>query len=82
MGIFEFWENGISGELPSELGMLVEVSKLDGHGNLLTRIPSQFGSLSKLMTLTLHTNTLEGGLPTEIGLISRLEHLSSKVPQS
>ena len=65
----------MSGEIPSELGSLSNLTRLDlSHNGLSGEIPSELGSLSNLTDLTLDSNRLRGSLP--LGL-TRLTELSA-----
>ena len=69
-------ENDLSGELPSELGSLSELTLLDLDMNRLTGgIPAQLGQLNELHTLLLGYNQLTGDLPPELGQLKGLTTL-------
>ena len=64
--IVEHYE-GISGEIPSEIGTLVNLNKLSLWGNKLTgEIPISIGGLTNLKTLNLSNNKLTGKIPKEV----------------
>ena len=68
--------NGLSGEIPPELGSLSNLSWLMLNGNGLSgEIPAELGSLSNLNVLRLDNNHLSGEIPAELGNLSNLEHL-------
>ena len=74
----EFYSNGLSGEIPAELGSLsnLESLKLSNNGNGLSgEIPPELSSLSNLITLDLQSNALSGELPPELGSLSNLRDL-------
>ena len=66
----------MTGEIPSELGSLVNLELLELNTNQLTgEIPSELGSLVNLRTLWLNDNQLSGEIPPELGSLSSLEKL-------
>ncbi len=72
----ELSHNGLSGEIPAELGDLTEMTSLSLWGNELNgQIPPEIGSLSKLERLYLHANKLSGRIPAELGRLVGLERL-------
>lgn len=67
----------ITGSIPSSLGLLSTLTKLDLRESRLTgTIPSQLGLLTSLTTLLLAGNELSGTLPMELGNLSLLTQLS------
>ncbi len=74
-GLLLEW-NGMTGELPKELGTLTSLKRLElGNNNLTGEIPKELGNLSNLETLLLHSNRLDGEIPTELVHLSNLEAL-------
>ena len=70
------WSNNLHGSLPSELGLLSELTYLALNNSKLTgRIPSTIGNLTKLEDLVLFFNQLEGPIPTEFGQLTNLRSL-------
>ncbi len=68
--------NGLTGEVPAELGNLSNLQILRLEGNQLTgEIPVELGSLSNLEWLYLHRNQLTGEIPAELGNLSNLTRL-------
>ena len=68
--------NGLSGDLPEELGSLSSLRKLYLHSNELSgQIPSELGSLTLLHELDLHSNELSGQIPSELGNLTPLREL-------
>ena len=68
--------NNVSGPIPSELGSLSRLERLELHGNALTgSIPPELGRLSNLERLELQRNELAGPIPPELGRLSNLERL-------
>ena len=69
--------NGLSGEIPPELGSLANLEELHLHHNRLTgEIPPELGNLSNLVELHLDDNQLTGAIPVEHARLSKLEELS------
>ena len=69
-------DNGLSGEIPSELGSLANLEGLWLIGNQLRgEIPSELGSLANLQSLRLSDSRLSGEIPAELGNLSNLETL-------
>ena len=69
-------ENGLTGEIPSELGSLANLTWLSLNENQLRgNIPSELGGLSGLTGLWLHGNQLTGEIPSELGNLSSLTNL-------
>ena len=65
----EMESNNLSGSIPTELGLLTELSKLDLKHNTLTgSIPTELGLLTELSVMYLYKNNLNGTIPTELGL--------------
>ncbi len=78
--------NGLSGEIPAELGLLEHLRRLMLHNNQPTRkgeepnqltgsIPSELGSLESLEVLWLPNNELTGSIPPELGHLENLRSL-------
>lgn len=60
--------NGLRGEIPTNIGGLVNLQRLDlGFNNLTGTIPSEIGDLVSLDTLYLDHNDLTGELPASLG---------------
>ena len=71
-------QNGLSGEIPPELGNLASLEGLDLHDNDLSgEIPPELGSLANLENLDLHENDLSGEIPPELGNLASLKSCSS-----
>ena len=77
--------NGISGSVPTEIGLLSDLVYIRLARNQFTgSVPSQLGQLSSLnflqisglINLGLNSNSLTGTIPRELGQISTLERLS------
>ena len=70
-------ENGLTGEIPSELGKLASLGNLDLGNNALTgEIPPELGKLASLERLRLSFNGLTGVIPPELGKLANLQYLS------
>ena len=66
-------DNGLTGEIPPELGGLEGLTRLSLGGNELTgEIPPELGGLTSLIWLYLDSNRLSGGIPAELGRMSSL----------
>jgi len=63
----------LSGTLPSSLGLLSTLTRLQSEGGVFTgTIPPEIGSLDALVTLRLGDNRLSGTLPSSLGLLSSM----------
>lgn len=66
----------LSGYIPSELGTLIFLRRLNLHGNRLSgSIPTQLFNASSLHSLFLYDNNLSGILPPEICNLPRIQNL-------
>ena len=69
-------DNGLTGEIPAELGRFGALLVLDLRDNELHgSIPSDLGDLTRLRRLLLHGNRLEGEMPPELGNLAALRFL-------
>ncbi len=67
-------QNQLSGQIPSEIGLLTGLTNLDLFGNQLTgEIPATIGNLDKVTRLSLWANQLSGSIPAELGDMESLE---------
>ena len=69
------WEQ-LTGEIPPEIGNLINLETLYLQNNLLTgSIPPEIGQLTNLKTLNFYNNQLTGDIPPEIGNITDMDYL-------
>ena len=67
---------GVSGEIPPEIGNLINLDSLILKENQFSGIiPPEIGSLTNLINLDLGGNQLSGEIPPEIGLLTNLNIL-------
>ena len=65
--------NGLSGEIPPEVGNLSSLEELNlANNNLRGELPPELGRLQNLIILRLHGNQFSGQLPPELGSIGTL----------
>jgi len=68
--------NNLSGSIPSELGILTNLTDLDLSSNSLGgSIPSELGNMTNLTRLWLYSNALSGSIPAELGNLTNLDSL-------
>ena len=69
--------SGLTGEIPSEIGNLINLTSLLLYNNQLTgEIPSEIGNLTNLDYLNLRDNQLTGEIPSSIGNLTNLFFLN------
>ncbi|MQM09736.1 hypothetical protein Taro_042612 [Colocasia esculenta] len=69
-------DKNLSGYIPSELGTLVFLRRLNLHGNLLSGpIPPQLSNATSLHSLFLYANNLSGPVPPSLCNLPRLQNL-------
>ena len=74
--------NGLTGELPPELGDLLGLTELYLSNNQLTgEIPPEMGNLTSLVSLDLRRNLLEGEVPRDLANLVSLESLDVSLNQ-
>ena len=72
----ELRDNQLSGEIPAELGSLLNLANLDLSENQLSgQIPPELGNLTYLEKLNLSRNRLSGEIPAELGNLPNLQRL-------
>ena len=68
--------NQLTGQIPPELGNLVNLRELSlRHNQLAGTIPAELGNLTNLRQLWLGSNQLTGAIPPELGNLSNLQGL-------
>ena len=68
---------GITGTIPTQIGNLTALTRLDLSKNRLTgSIPTQIGNLANLTWLDLSRNGFTGGIPTQLGQLTNLRELN------
>lgn len=71
------FENNLDGIIPTGIGNLENLTKLNFYENKLTgSIPIELGNLSELRELQLGNNQLSGSIPVQLGNLMKLERLS------
>ncbi|XP_048140728.1 probable LRR receptor-like serine/threonine-protein kinase At3g47570 [Rhodamnia argentea] len=66
-------ENLMFGEIPGEIGSLVNLDHLNMYANKFSgEVPSNFGNLQNLGALLLTDNNLGGTIPTSLGNLTKL----------
>ena len=68
-------ENGLAGDLPTEIGDLNSIEYITIVGEQLSSIPAEIGMLSNLRFLNLRSSNLTGNIPTTLGNLSQLQNL-------
>ncbi|KAK4740950.1 hypothetical protein SAY87_024538 [Trapa incisa] len=85
----DFSENNLTGELPSEVGKLINLDSLRVYGNRLSgKIPSSIGNCEKLEILLMEDNLFEGSIPSTLSSLKGIQvlnlsnnRLSGKIPE-
>jgi len=66
-------EEGLRGSIPTEVGMLSQLTTLRLNSNDITgSIPTEVGMLSQLIVLQLQENEISGTLPSEVCMLSKI----------
>ncbi|MBA0771181.1 hypothetical protein Gotri_019691, partial [Gossypium trilobum] len=69
--------NSLTGEIPKEIGILVELRSLNLSGNLLTgNIPNEIGNMELMESLDLSMNQLNGEIPPSLSNLNFLNHFN------
>merc|ERR1712085_179560 len=64
----DLWNKGLTGGVPTQLGLLTDLTNLILEKNDLTGgVPTQLGLLTSLQSLQLQDNDLSGSLPSQLG---------------
>lgn len=70
---------GLDGEIPSEIGLLSELRKLDlKYNSIKGEIPATIGDLSSLEILEIDENKFTGELPASIAKLTKLKELRAQ----
>ena len=73
---FALLSNPMEGTLPSEVGLLTQLTWLNLYNNGFNgTIPSQLGQLTKLTRLDLEVNNFTGTMPSQLGQLTNLKYL-------
>ena len=73
---FALLSNPMEGTLPSEVGLLTQLTWLNLYNNGFNgTIPSQLGQLTKLTRLDLEVNNFTGTMPSQLGQLTNLKNL-------
>ncbi|TVU32317.1 hypothetical protein EJB05_24042, partial [Eragrostis curvula] len=76
MKLLNLWDNMISGQIPQEIGNLVNLTIIRmNQNNFIGTIPASIGRLDKLSILYLYDNSLSGQIPPTIGNLTVLSRL-------
>ena len=77
ISVIQLNTNLLSGEIPSKLGNLTNLIKLNFFDNSLSgSIPAELGNLTELTSLSLNNNSLSGRIPTELSNLTKLSILN------
>ena len=72
-----FYDNQLTGTIPTQLGQLTELQYLNLNNNELSgTIPTELRRLTKLTGLDLGNNRLTGTIPTQLGQLTELRYLN------
>ena len=71
-----YLSSGLNGEIPPEIGNLINLERLNLSYNQLTGpIPSEIGNLTNLIDLNLSYNQLTGSIPHSLGNLTNVTRL-------
>ena len=77
-GHLDVQDNDLSGLLPTELGLMTNLTYMDfGKNRFSSGIPTEIGNVTGLIHFDVRSNKLIGLLPTELGLLTRLKYFST-----
>ena len=69
--------NNLIGDIPEEIGSLVELKNLNLSWNTFSgKIPANIGALAQVESLDLSHNELSGGIPASLSTLTSLSHLN------
>merc|ERR1712085_238911 len=72
----DLWNKGLTGGVPTQLGLLTDLTNLILDKNPLTGdVPTQLGLLTKLVYLWIIDTDLSGSVPSQLGLLTSLQSL-------
>ena len=88
--ILNLSNSGLTGEIPSEIGTLINLTYLNLYSNqLIGEIPPEIGNLTNLTYLDLQINQLTGQIPSEISNLINLiflhlneNNLTGEIPEN
>ncbi|CAB9503817.1 LRR receptor-like serine threonine-protein kinase [Seminavis robusta] len=64
---------GLTGQIPSEIGLLTRLTSLQTHVTSLSgRLPTELGMLENLNVAFLGADKISGSVPSELGLLTKL----------
>ena len=69
-------DNNLVGQVPTEIGALTALQRLDLSANELADLPSQIGDLTALTSLGLEGNPLSGVIPTFLSQLTQLQQFT------
>ena len=76
-------KNGLSGTIPTEMGLLTELTDIDFDKNALTgTIPTELGNIQNIVLFELDENALTGSIPTEVGRMTSVRKLDLRKSES
>ena len=64
--------------IPSEIGLLTQLTHLSFPFSMTSTIPTEIGQLNQLSYLSFYFSSLTGTIPSEIGLLTQLTFLTFK----
>jgi len=71
--VLNLYNQGLTGTLPTELGMMTSMTTLEvGQNNLDSSLPTELGMMTNMREFWVYNNNLESSLPTELGLMTAM----------